>query len=190
MFYSHRPILPDDDLTAEMQDAGIELLTGHDLQRYEVSAFAASGRQSVHNLNYWQFGDYLGIGAGAHGKITLPGNNRIVRTRKVRQPAGYLDASNPFTAETTAVPAAELPLEFLMNALRLSDGVDEDLFPARTGLTLNDIREPLARLREQKFLSEDRLATTDDGFRYLNEVLEQFLPQTGKTARIPVHSPA
>jgi oxygen-independent coproporphyrinogen-3 oxidase len=190
VFYSHRPRLPEDDLVAEMQEAGCDLLAGHGLQRYEVSAFAASGRQSRHNLNYWQFGDYLGIGAGAHGKITLSDNKQIVRTRKVRQPAGYLDTNNPFTAETTVVPAAELPLEFLMNALRLSDGVDEELFPARTGLALDCIREPLIRLRERELLCKDRLAATGNGLRYLNDVLEQFLPETNKGKRIPVHSPS
>ena len=91
VFYSKPPALPEDDLLGDMQEAGVELLSRQGFSRYEVSAYSKPNKQSLHNLNYWRFGDYLGIGAGAHGKITLPAEQRIVRTRKIRQPASYLE---------------------------------------------------------------------------------------------------
>ena len=189
VFYSRPPVLPDDDLLAGMQEAGIALLAAKGLARYEVSAFAVPGRQSRHNLNYWRFGDYLGIGAGAHGKITVADTGQILRTRKVRQPAAYLDPGKPATAETAAVPAAELPLEFMMNALRLSGGVETGLFEARTGLAQDSIAPALSRLRAKHLLLPDRLATTPAGFAFLNDVLAQFMPDPDhRRGRIPVHS--
>ena len=193
VFYRRPPTLPDDDDMAAMQAEGIDLLAKHGLARYEISAYATANRQSRHNLNYWQFGDYLGIGAGAHGKITQATSGRIVRTRKRRQPNHYLAAAGNYLAETTAVSEAELPLEFFMNVLRLRDGVDTALYTARTGLSVEALAPVLSALHKQGLLRPDRLATTATGFDFLNDVLAAFLPnddQPGQhtTDRIPVNS--
>ncbi|HEY0961500.1 MAG TPA: radical SAM family heme chaperone HemW [Pseudomonadales bacterium] len=198
-FFRRPPVLPHDDAIAEMQDAGIALLAGHGYARYEISAYARPGRQARHNLNYWTFGDYLGIGAGAHGKLTLTGANAVVRTRKTRMPEHYLaaagvrsedtspasgsaivtTASTParFTAETKPVPADELPLEFMMNALRLSGGVTAASFPAHTGLPLATIATELDSLRRRGLLdaAPDRIQPTERGLLYLNELLLAFM---------------
>ncbi len=189
VFYNRPPVLPEEDLLGEMQEEGITILANRGLERYEVSAFAVQGRQSRHNLNYWQFGDYLGIGAGAHGKVTHPGTGQVVRTRKVRQPNAYLDAGKALTAETVNVPARELPVEFMMNALRLKDGVDEKIFEARTGLALEGLTKTLIGLRDRGLLQQDRLATTPIGFTFLNDVLAEFLPVANPSPGIiPVKS--
>ena len=193
VFYSRPPVLPEDDLISEMQDQGIALLSEHNLNRYEISAYGNSGRNSVHNLNYWHFGDYLGIGAGAHGKITLPDEQQIIRTRKTRQPANYLanclsSSKNP-TAELVKVSEEDLPLEFMMNTLRLVSGSDVELFEHYTGLSINTISHQLEGLRRKGLLKIDRLATTEQGYKFLNDVLAQFLPADDQLSnRIPVHS--
>jgi len=189
VFYRRPPELPADDAIATMQDEGIALLADHDLVRYEVSAYARPGRPSRHNLNYWEFGDYLGIGAGAHGKITLPETGSITRTRKIRQPSGYLADGKNLTAGSAPIAVDDLPLEFFMNALRLRDGVQDSLFAPRTGLSLESIEDSLAHLRSKGLLRTDRLATTDTGYRFLNDVLGQFLAGTNpKPDHIPLHS--
>ncbi|MFT5320144.1 MAG: putative oxygen-independent coproporphyrinogen III oxidase [Pseudohongiellaceae bacterium] len=189
VFYSQPPQLPEDDLVSEMQDRGIELLAAHNLSRYEISAFCRADKASTHNLNYWRFGDYLGIGAGAHGKVTLPGEQRIMRTRKTRQPAKYLANRQQIMAGLTEVSVADLPLEFMMNALRLVSGSDEMSFEQRTGLSINSISSELTRLRESGLLGKDALATTDRGYKFLNNVLAEFLPADDQTNdRIPLHA--
>src|SRR5690606_26985794 len=132
-FFSRPPVVPEDDAVADMQDAGMALLAHHGYQRYEISAYALAGRQARHNLNYWLFGDYLGIGAGAHGKLTQA-DGSIVRTRKTRMPAHYLDPGRKPLVERRRIAPAELPFEFMMNALRLCEGCPTELFPQRTGL--------------------------------------------------------
>ncbi|GAB3111338.1 radical SAM family heme chaperone HemW [Aestuariicella hydrocarbonica] len=176
-FYSRPPTLPVDDALADIQQAGETLLGAHGYQQYEVSAYAQTNRQSRHNLNYWRFGDYLGLGAGAHGKITQPRQQRILRLNKTRLPDHYLDANKSFTAQQKAIAAEDLPLEFMMNVLRLVEGVDSNLWPARTGLPLHILNPMLQSLRNQKLLLDDnqRLATTALGQRYLNEVLATFM---------------
>jgi len=178
-FFRRPPTLPPDDAIADMQQAGIELLQAHGFPRYEISAYSQAGRQSRHNLNYWQFGDYLGIGAGAHGKITTVSAERlsIIRTRKTRMPQHYLGANGEFTAESKTVPANELPLEFMMNALRLCDGVDAALYPQRTGLPLAALEPTLQHLQHKGLMQADnnRLAPTALGLRFLNEVLLEFM---------------
>lgn len=176
-FYSRPPALPEDDALADIQQAGEELLASHGYRQYEVSAYARDGRRSRHNLNYWEFGDYLGLGAGAHGKITEPGQQRIVRANKTRLPDHYLDPARPFTAQQHSIASEDLPLEFMMNALRLVDGVDSRYFSARTGLPMEAISAPLQQLRAKGLLqdSAERLATTALGQRYLNLVLETFM---------------
>jgi oxygen-independent coproporphyrinogen-3 oxidase len=146
-----------------------------------VSAYARAGRRAKHNLNYWRFGDYLGIGAGAHGKLSDAAQGRIVRTTKVKLPRSYLDrAARRESFGTQAdVAAIDLPFEFMMNALRLEEGVDAPLFGERTGLATATIAAPLARARQRGWMVEDpaRLAATALGRRFLNDVIGSFLPE-------------
>ena len=179
-FFRRPPALPHDDAIAEMQDAGMALLHQHGYERYEISAYSQRGKRARHNLNYWEFGDYLGIGAGAHGKVTMPGTQEILRTRKTRMPAHYLDAAREplrFTAEAKVVPRAELPLEFMMNALRLSEGVASATFTERTGLPLASVAEALASLRQRDLLVADanRIQPTPSGLLFLNDLLLAFM---------------
>tara|TARA_R110000772_G_scaffold152999_2_gene263932 strand:- start:3709 stop:4893 length:1185 start_codon:yes stop_codon:yes gene_type:complete len=177
VFYRRPPRLPLANLIDRMQDGGIALLESSGYSRYEISAFSQPGQQARHNLNYWQFGDYLGIGAGAHGKISLPQENRIVRTRKLKQPKAYLAANGEsgFTVQSDNIPAQDLTLEFMMNALRLTGGVSRELFQARTGLSLKSIDAILISLQEQNLLRTDTLATTPKGLNLLNNVLHAFM---------------
>ncbi len=187
VFFSKPPSLPDDDLLGDMQEAGVELLSRQGFSRYEVSAFSKPNKQSIHNLNYWRFGDYLGIGAGAHGKITLPAEQRIIRTRKIRQPGSYLEHTDDTLAGCETITTTELPIEFMMNALRLSAGTEESLFQQRTGLPITDIAESLQRLRHAGLLEKDNLATTDKGYNFLNHVLGEFMPdEQAPENRIPL----
>ncbi|TNF33947.1 MAG: YggW family oxidoreductase, partial [Gammaproteobacteria bacterium] len=144
--------------------------------QYEVSAWSRDNEHSRHNTNYWSFGDYIGIGAGAHGKHSLL-DGRMVRRWKTRLPADYLDRQKPYLAGEAVVSQEELPVEFFMNALRLRDGVPADWFTERTGLPLSYVADTLARLRAQGLLVNDssRLATTKQGFRHLDTVLQAFM---------------
>lgn len=178
-FYSRPPPLPADDTLAAIQQRGEVLLAASGLSRYEVSAFASRGRQSRHNRQYWEFGDYLGIGAGAHAKISRR-DGTIARLHKTRLPAHYLDPGRAFTAGQRQLRRSELPLEFMMNALRLVDGVPAQLFCRRTGLPATDIAAALQQLRDQGLLrcNGARLQTTARGFRFLDSVLQAFMPDT------------
>src|ERR1700720_4338156 len=133
VFAAQPPPLPDDDTAAAMLDECAALLEAAGFAQYEVSAYARAGRQCRHNLNYWTFGDYLGIGAGAHGKLTFPDSGSIVRTVQAREPRRYL-ATVPAAFSRKNVPAADLPFEFMLNALRLVGGFDADTFGRRTGV--------------------------------------------------------
>ncbi|MCK0536809.1 radical SAM family heme chaperone HemW [Alcanivorax quisquiliarum] len=173
-FFRAPPQQPDGDTLADAETTGFALLADAGYQRYEVSAFAQAGRLARHNLNYWQFGDYLGIGAGAHGKITNPAQGEILRYRKTRLPAHYLAEGGQRRRDAHTIPADQLPFEFLLNALRLLDGVPQALFPARTGLPLSHLQPALAQLRQRGLLHPDRLACTPTGLRFLNNVLAAF----------------
>lgn len=179
-FYSNPPNLPDDDTSWEIQQAGIQRLTAAGYAQYEVSAYARPGKQAAHNINYWEFGDYMAIGAGAHGKITWPDESRIERYQKTRLPDHYLAAAQPcaFTSHRETLAAHNLPFEFMMNALRLNQGVASQLFTARTGLTLASLEPQLTVLREKGLLGTDpqRLCATAMGHQYLNSLLESLLP--------------
>jgi putative oxygen-independent coproporphyrinogen III oxidase len=174
VFWSRPPKLPDHDAAADMQLALEETLAGAGYEHYEISAFARPGRRCRHNLNYWQFGDYLGIGAGAHGKLSFP--DRITRHVRAKQPDAYMRA-NPRTEERV-VPAHELPFEFMLNALRLVEGFDVPLFAERTGLPLHVIEAQLASAEERKLLERDwrRIRPSERGRHFLNELLAAFLP--------------
>jgi putative oxygen-independent coproporphyrinogen III oxidase len=172
VFYKNPPVLGDEDDLWEIYETGIKLLATHGYDRYEISAFAKTGHQSRHNLNYWQFGDYVGIGAGAHGKITTA--DGIVRTAKTRLPRDYMHSRR---TDRTPVVATELPLEFLMNALRLIDGFPRPLFSERTGLPDSALDGFLQRARKAQLLEPanslgtELIKPTDLGLQFLNNLL-------------------
>ncbi|MCX8145749.1 MAG: radical SAM family heme chaperone HemW [Azovibrio sp.] len=176
-FAAFPPELPDPDLCADMQDAIEARLAAAGFTHYETSAFARPGHACRHNLNYWQFGDYLGIGAGAHSKLTL--HDRVLRQMRHKHPETYLKAvaaGQPVQEEST-VAAAQLPFEFLMNALRLNGGFSPALFEARTGQSLSTLRPGLAAAAAEGLLhlTPDWIQPTDTGRRFLNRLLERFL---------------
>ena len=176
VFWSKPPELPEDDILWDIQEQGQVLLAEQGYVQYETSAYAQSQHQAQHNLNYWQFGDFLGIGAGAHGKVTQA-DGRIIRTWKTRQPADYLNRDKAFLAGSKQLTAADLPFEFLMNALRLTDGVPSKLFSQSTGLPLAQLQEA-RRLAEQRGLldkSPEYLRPTAQGQLFLNDLLQLFL---------------
>lgn len=174
VFFRTQPILPVDDVLEEIQAQGEAYLTAQGFVNYEVSAWRKE-LPSAHNLNYWQFGDYLAIGAGAHGKVTLP--DGVYRFQKTRLPKDYLAKVPAEHLQFKAISAEELPFEFMMNALRLNDGVDAKLYAARTGLNLADMQDILGTLRQRQLLQNDpnRLVCTEQGHVFLNSVLEAFL---------------
>ena len=176
-FHARPPALPGEGILEAIEDRGRRRLADAGLAPYEVSAWAQPGEESRHNLGYWRFGDYLGVGPGAHGKIT-DGAGRILRTRRTRAPKDWFGpgagAPPPARRATPVLPEA-LPGEFMMNALRLTDGVDEALFEARTGLPLATVAAPLARLRAEGLLAPDRLAATALGRRFLDRTVAAFL---------------
>ncbi|MCB1790971.1 MAG: radical SAM family heme chaperone HemW [Gammaproteobacteria bacterium] len=179
-WFSHRPPpgLPDDDGIADIMDAGQARLAAAGYVQYEVSAYARDGRRCRHNLNYWGFGDYLGLGAGAHGKLT-GGPGDVVRTTRPRRPEAYLDAVAAGALPRRHMVAPDtLPLEFMLNALRLSDGVPATWFSARTGLALASIAAAVAHARELGLLAPDpdRIRPTPFGQRFLNDLLALFEP--------------
>jgi len=184
LFARHPPPLPDDDLTADMQHAVADLAEVAGLQRYEVSAYAAPGHRCRHNLNYWQFGDYVGIGAGAHSKLTFA--HRIVRQTRWRHPQRYMEqAAQGLAVETEVeVSRSDLPFEFMLNALRLREGVRVELFAQRTGLPPSAIEKPLQTAQSKGLLVDDAdvLRTTPLGFDMLNNALELFLPRSSRVA--------
>jgi putative oxygen-independent coproporphyrinogen III oxidase len=169
--------LPDDDTAFDMLDALVARTAEAGLQRYEVSAYARPGHRCWHNLNYWQFGDYLGIGAGAHSKISFP--DRIVRQVRWREPATYMDKAlqGQACSSDSPVPLSERPFEFMMNALRLAEGFELERFTERTGLTLASIQQPLAEAEAKGLLQRDlhRAWPTARGFDFLSDLQGLFL---------------
>ncbi|WP_437417514.1 radical SAM family heme chaperone HemW [Stutzerimonas chloritidismutans] len=177
VFWSQPPQLPEDDILWDIQETGQTLLAEHGYRQYETSAYAQPGQQARHNLNYWTFGDFLGIGAGAHAKLSRT-DGRIVRSWKTRLPKDYLDPAKAFRAGEKLLAADELPFEFLMNVLRLTDGVPAMLFTQRTGLPLDVLAKPRRDTEARGLLSADpaRLAATPKGQLFLNDLLQSFLP--------------
>ncbi len=177
-FHHSPPPLPDDDLAADMQEMVEATLAGAGYRHYETSAFARPERRCAHNLNYWNFGDYLGIGAGAHGKISSP--TGIVREVRRKHPRDYLAAAaqGDFVQERRTVGSDELPFEFMMNALRLTGGFPSHLFQERTGLPLSAIQAELSAAQRAGLLemSAERIAPSAQGRRFLNQLLLGFLP--------------
>ncbi|MEO9333868.1 radical SAM family heme chaperone HemW [Ectopseudomonas guguanensis] len=177
VFWSQPPVLPEDDLLWDIQEAGQALLAAEGYLQYEVSAYARPGKQARHNLNYWTFGDFLGIGAGAHAKLSTT-DGRILRTWKTRLPKDYLDPAKPFQAGERVLGADELPFEFLMNVLRLTEGAPVELFNQRTGLPLQQLEQARREAERQGLLLADpaRLVATARGQLFLNDLLQHFLP--------------
>lgn len=181
VFAAKPPVLPDDDTSAMMMDRLVELTGEAGLQRYEVSAYARPGHRCAHNLNYWQFGDYLGLGAGAHGKLSFP--HRVVRTVKWREPARYMAEAlaGKATSNEEEVARKSLPFEFMLNTLRLRDGFEEALFTDRTGLPPSAIAEGLKTAQAQGLLETVSEPTgrvirpTARGFDFLSDLQAIFL---------------
>ena len=180
LFHRYPPPLPDDDAGWDMQRRCQALLAGRGYVQYEVSAYARPGHRCRHNLNYWRFGDYLGIGAGAHAKITRPG--AIARAWKLRQPCDYLDnaGSAARIGGAARISPADAGFEFMLNALRLTQGVEAGLFHERTGLPPAMLDPTLMEARRRGLLEEDgdRLCATPQGYRFLNDLAGLFLPQS------------
>jgi len=174
VFFRTQPVLPQDEVLEHIQEQGEAYLKANGYVNYEVSAWRKE-QPSAHNLNYWQFGDYLAIGAGAHGKVTRP--DGIYRFQKTRLPKDYLAKVPAEHVQMKRIEAEELPFEFMMNALRLNQGVAADTYTQRTGLELDDLSESLNQLREKKLLIADanQIACTEQGHIFLNSVLEKFL---------------
>jgi oxygen-independent coproporphyrinogen-3 oxidase len=177
-FHRHPPPVPDDELSATMQERLEERLAQAGYVHYETSAFARPGRECRHNLNYWRFGDYLGIGAGAHGKLSLP--HRIFRQMRHKHPREYMERAlqGKPVQEEHDVPAADLPFEFMMNALRLVEGFPVQMFQERIGLPIGTVAKQLERAESVGLIERDpeRIAPTLRGQRFLNELLQLFLP--------------
>jgi putative oxygen-independent coproporphyrinogen III oxidase len=178
-FAANPPPLPDDDHAWAMQEACEQALAVAGYGQYEISAYAQPDRRCAHNLNYWRFGDYLGIGAGAHGKISDAANGQVRRRWKSRLPKAYMDAggSPARIGGDSVVSAAELPFEYMLNALRLVDGVPSEDFTARTGLMPETIARALTAGRQRGWLMDDpqKLHTTPLGQRFLNDVIASFM---------------
>lgn len=174
VFFRTQPILPVDEVLEEIQEQGEAYLKANGFINYEVSAWRKE-LPSAHNLNYWQFGDYLAIGAGAHGKVTQP--DGVYRFQKTRLPKDYLAKVPAEHLQFKRIEAADMPFEFMMNALRLNDGVEAKLYLERTGYSLDILDELLTSLRQRQLMVEDieRLACTEQGHIFLNSVLEEFL---------------
>jgi putative oxygen-independent coproporphyrinogen III oxidase len=183
VFWSRPPQLPPHDDCADMQMEVESVLGEAGFEHYEISAFAKSGRRCDHNLNYWEFGDYLGLGAGAHGKVSFP--DRITRHERVKQPREYLQLDDTLASQRT-IPPAELPFEFMLNALRLMDGFPPRLLEERTGVPLAAIDRELTEAEEKRLLERDwkRVRPTPRGQRFLNDLLTLFLSD-GTPGRAP-----
>ncbi len=184
-FFRFPPPLPDHELAADMQEGIESLLACAGFEHYETSAFAMPGRRARHNVNYWLFGDYLGIGAGAHGKVSSAG--RILREVRERKPQTYMQAALAGNAvfESREVSEDEMPFEFMLNALRLVEGFEADLFRRRTGLDIAAIGPQLAAAEAAGLIERGltRIRPTEKGQRFLNDLLESFLP--GEARPVP-----
>jgi oxygen-independent coproporphyrinogen-3 oxidase len=191
VFAAQPPELPDDETAAAILSACVERLGAAGFTQYEVSAYAQTGRRCRHNLNYWTFGDYLGVGAGAHGKVTFPSDQlaveghagAVVRTTQPREPRRYLAGVSAGPARTT-VPVTELPFEFMLNALRLVEGFEIETFVERTGIEWQTLAARVENLTRRGLLiaQAQRLRTSALGLRFLNDVLLEFMPMhTPKT---------
>lgn len=178
LFYSKPPTLPNDDLLWDIQIQGQALLKSKGYEQYEISAYAQPGHQCAHNLNYWRFGDYLGIGCGAHGKITNLSDYSIVRTEKVKHPKGYMDLSKAYLYKQHKVEDDDLAFEFFMNRFRLLEACPQEAFLSHTGRSLSASEQTIMlKLSDKGLLNTDKdmWQVTELGRRYLNSLLEEFV---------------
>lgn len=176
-FASKPPPLPEDEVLWDIQEQGHQLLKQAGYEQYEISGYAKPDKQCRHNLNYWRFGDYLGIGCGAHGKITLPQSNQILRRVKVKHPRGYMDLSKPYLDQEWYVENDERPFEFFMNRFRLREPCPISDYTERTGLPLVSVSNELSKAIELGLLSQSdtHWLVTEQGHRYLNDLLQLFV---------------
>lgn len=174
-FHNSPPNLPDEDILCDIQDQGQLLIEAAGLSQYEVSAYSKPGSQARHNLNYWQFGDYIGVGAGAHGKVSFlkTGRMQVERRVKLRQPKAYMAAISPLASSHYVTPQ-ELKLEFFMNALRLEKGVLNSSYLAQTGQSLTSVESAIFSARQAGLMMPDRLQASPLGWRFLNDLLHYF----------------
>ncbi|MGG4774544.1 radical SAM family heme chaperone HemW [Paenalcaligenes sp. Me52] len=179
VFAKYPPVLPDEDQSAVMQDAMIQTVQEHGFEQYEISAYSKPGRRSRHNMNYWEFGDYLGIGPGAHSKLSFP--DRIVRRAVLRNPQSWMEAAEKrdgsHLAEDVSVAFHDVPFEFMLNALRLKQGVPVGLYEEHTGQPLSYVLSALRRCRDKGLLADDplRIRASEMGWRFLNDLQAEFL---------------
>ena len=192
VFFHRPPPLPDDEASWNMQLGCQEILVGSGFLQYEVSAYARTGRRCAHNLNYWEFGDYLGIGAGAHGKITEP-PHRVLRTTRVRQPRQYLEGMEGAARrpDTQVVSAQDLPFEYMLNALRLVEGFSVQAFEERTGIAFEALEPDILAAANRGVLEPNRSGgwrATALGLRFLNDVIATFLPPAPNSIAAPAQA--
>ncbi|SIQ98728.1 oxygen-independent coproporphyrinogen-3 oxidase [Aeromonas sp. RU39B] len=178
-FASKPPRLPEDEVLWDIYERGHALLTANGYRQYEISAYAKEGYQCQHNLNYWRFGDYLGIGCGAHGKLTLAGEQTIIRSAKIKHPKGYLEPGRGFRDQVWQVEQDDLPLEYFMNRFRLFEPVPKAEFTAYTGLELERVESVLAMAQTKELIVDhgESWQLTTLGHRYLNVLLELFMDE-------------
>jgi oxygen-independent coproporphyrinogen-3 oxidase len=177
-FYRYPPTLPEEDILADIQDAGFKLLEDNGFTQYEISAFSQAGEQAKHNLNYWQYGDYLAIGAGAHGKVTLAENQEIIRFNNTRLPKDYLNRLHNYSAQQQTINNEDALLEALMNSLRLNNGMNTKALLERSFSSaekLTEILQPLVDKHLVEFDLQENTKATELGRRYLNVVLEALI---------------
>ena len=178
-FYKHPPQLPAEDTCLNIEELGLDVLAKNGFERYEISAFCQSNKQSQHNLNYWLFGDYFGIGAGAHGKITHCESYEVIRTHKHRQPKEYLDPRKPFLSGKQIVTPDNLIFEFMLNASRLERPIPFNLFEERTGLAISALIPKLEEAEKKGFLflQKNQWQVTELGRRFTNDLQSLFLTE-------------
>jgi len=180
-FYNYPPKLPGENIQDSIFEKGTKILSDHAFSQYEVSAFAQNSRRSSHNHNYWSFGDYLGIGSGAHGKLTLLDENKLIRTNKPKRPDHYMNHAVDSATQLREISTEERTLEFLMNALRLKEGFSQNLFEVRTGNEFSVVSSKISTLIESGFIETNRIHGEDfycashKGYRFLNTLLGEFL---------------
>ncbi|MBA2655775.1 MAG: radical SAM family heme chaperone HemW [Tatlockia sp.] len=178
LFYKQRPSLPNEDETSELEEQGLSILETRGYLRYEISAFCKPDKAAIHNMNYWQFGDYFGIGAGAHSKISCPKTKAIYRCRKQRQPVDYLNPDKDFIAAKELVNSEDLLFEFMLNLSRLEQEIPKQLFQDRTGLAFEKLEPKLLKAAKTGLIKINATSwqITPFGRRYTNNLQEVFLP--------------
>ncbi|HEY5715882.1 MAG TPA: radical SAM family heme chaperone HemW [Psychromonas sp.] len=176
-YFSHPPKLPEDEVLWDIQEKGQHLLAENGYFQYEISAYSKVGFECLHNLNYWRFGDYIGIGCGAHGKLTLPLQNKILRTTKIKHPKGYLDPKRAYLDEINSVAKEDLAFEYMLNRLRLFEEIPFTEFEYFTGLAIRTVDQAIQNAVARKLLmtKSNGWKVTPLGHRYLNELLTLFM---------------